>query len=120
VVLPLAALATWSVAAGVTIWQILSIKLELLMQIAPPLWIGVRNDRLSGRRAFVGVALGSLLTVACWALHYDTGSGAVALVVPAGAEASWNDLRAPLGLQAGVWALAVNLLVCLSGSIRRR
>jgi SSS family solute:Na+ symporter/sodium/pantothenate symporter len=92
VVLPLGLLATWSVAAGTTIWQILSIKLELLMQIAPALWVGIRTPRLTGNRAFLGMLTGAVITIACWLV----------------------GVRAPLGLQAGVWGLAVNLLICLS------
>jgi SSS family solute:Na+ symporter/sodium/pantothenate symporter len=120
VVLPLAAVATWSVAAGTTIWQILSIKLELLMQTAPPLWIGLRSERLDGRWAFAGVAAGSALTIACWLLYRNVDTGGLAIVVPAGGEAAWQSLRAPLGLQAGVWALAVNLAICALGVTRRR
>lgn len=115
VVLPLGLLATWSVAAGTTIWQILSIKLELLMQIAPPLWIGLRSLRLTGERAFIAVTIGSAVTIACWLTSVHVDTGAWTLFVPAGDEAAWASARAPLGLQAGVWGLAVNLLVCLSG-----
>lgn len=96
VVLPLGLLATWSVAAGTTIWQILSIKLELLMQIAPALWVGVRSVRLGGDRAFAAVSAGAAITIVCWLA----------------------DVRSPMGLQAGVWGLAVNLAICLSGVLR--
>jgi Na+/proline symporter len=120
VVLPLGLAATWSVSAGITIWQILSIKLELLMQIAPPLWIGVRNTRLTGDRAFVAVLAGSSITLACWLMSAQIETGALAVMVPSGEEAMWKSARAPLGLQAGVWGLAVNLLICATGAIRRK
>ncbi len=91
VVLALAALATWMVAQQTKIWQILSIKLELLMQIAPAIWIGVRTRRLSGQVAFVAMLTGSLLTLAGWLFAF----------------------KKVLGVQIGIWALALNLLICL-------
>ncbi len=119
VVLPLGLFATWSVSAGITIWQILSIKLELLMQTAPALWVGIRSDRLTGNRAFIGMLLGSAFTVACWVLSVHSETGAIALFVPAHTQAEWSTARAPLGLQAGVWGLGLNLLICLGGIYSR-
>lgn len=117
VVLPLGLFATWSVTAGITIWQILSIKLELLMQIAPALWVGTRSAKLTGNRAFIAMAVGSVITLTCWLLNLHTETGALALMVPAGEEVLWTTARAPLGLQAGVWGLAINLLICLTGTV---
>ncbi len=91
VVLALAGVATWSVAKGFTIWQILSIKLELLMQIAPSIWIGVRTTRLRGSAAFAGMLAGSLFTLGLWLL--------------ADKKIFW--------FQAGLWGLAINLTICL-------
>jgi len=92
VVLPLAGLAAWSVAKGITIWQILSIKLELLMQIAPAIWIGVRTQRLRGSAAFAGMLVGIIFTLGSWLLIG----------------------RMICGLQAGIWGLALNLMICLT------
>lgn len=91
VVLSLAGIAAWSVARGFTIWQILSIKLELLMQIAPAFWIGVRTTRLRGSAAFAGMLAGVGFTLGAWFWAHKT---------------VW-------GLQAGLWGLAINLGICL-------
>lgn len=91
VVLSLAGIAAWSVAKGFTIWQIMSIKLELLMQIAPVFWIGVRTSRLRGSAAFAGMLAGVGFTLGAWFWAHRT---------------MW-------GIQAGLWGLAINLGICL-------
>ena len=97
VVLSLGGVATWSVTRGLTIWQILSIKMDLLMQVAPAIWIGVRTARLPGSAAFAGMLLGCVFTLAAWL----GGSPKI------------------LGVAAGLWGLALNLGVCLIATARR-
>jgi hypothetical protein len=84
------------------------------------LWIGLRSERLDGRWAFAGVAVASALTIAGWISYQSVDGGGFALFVPPGGEESWQSLRAPLGLQAGVWALGLNFAICAIGASRRR
>ena len=116
VMIPLAALATYSVARGFTIWQILSIKLELLMQTAPALWFGLHNKHITGRTVFVGAAVGSVLTILGWVSYGSVDPMALTVFSPPDELENWKSLKAPLGLHAGVWGLTANVAICALGA----
>ncbi len=91
VVLCAGAIATRSLKAGHAAWLIPEIGMELLVQIAPVIWIGARTRALTGGAAFMAVSAGSAVTILCRLFH--------------GGEI----LRFP----AGLWGLALNLAICL-------
>lgn len=117
----IAAISIWSVAHGHRIWQILSIKLEILMQTAPAIWFGVRGRHLSGPWAFRAMFAGALVTALGWLTWHDTSAGGYLLFFPTDeVPAHLQSMRKLLGVQAGVWGLGVNLLICAVGSSKVR
>lgn len=105
--------AVWCVASDITIWAILEIKLELLMQIAPAFWLGLHVRRLSAHGAFAGMLAGSLFTLAAWLLHRETASGTMTFFPPEdAAQGAYVSLQKIGGLHAGLWGLALNLAIC--------
>lgn len=109
----LANVAVWCVANDITIWKILEIKLELLMQIAPAFWLGLHVRRLGARGAFAGMLAGSLFTLAAWLLNRETATGALTFFPPeVAANGAYVSLQKIGGLHAGLWGLALNLVVC--------
>ena len=115
IILPLAGVATWAVKEGFTVWQILSIKLEVLMQTAPVIWIGVRSRRLRGSVAFGAMLFGCLFTLFFWLLYTNAKTQEYAfLFLPEGAvPKDWSAVKKVFGLQAGVVAFLINASVCL-------
>ncbi len=77
-----------------TIFSIIVFKHELLIQLAPALMIGVHWKRLSAMPVLVGMIAG-----AATAVTMTLGIG-------------WPETK-PLGMHAGVWGLAVNLVLLL-------
>ena len=74
-----------------TIWRLFEIKLELLMQIAPALLLGIHWKRMKTSAALWGFVAGTALTLV--------------LTIPSGMPTR------PLGVHAGLLGLALNLLV---------
>ena len=87
----IALMAALAILLPQTIWALLVLKLELLLQVAPLIILGVRYQRLDTQALLVGLLAGALT---CSAMK----------LVPA-----WDM---PLGVHAGVWALGVNLFCC--------
>ncbi len=88
----MAAMAWLAIESRETIWRLLEIKLEILCQIAPAVILGINRAAL-GKRAVLGGILAGLLATC---------------VLMFGGDGQWNK---PLGVHAGVWGLAINLLV---------
>jgi len=93
-ILPLALLAI--AAYDFTLVGLLKIKFEILIQIAPGFILGVHWGRLHAKAVLAGIVAG-LIVAAPWAI--------IAAVTPLPGML--------LGLHAGVWGLAANLIVML-------
>jgi SSS family solute:Na+ symporter/sodium/pantothenate symporter len=83
-----------------SLWLLIKLKLEFMVQIAPVFILGVYWRGFSGAAALAGMAIGTLLTLVIW--------GGVMIGV-------WES-RSPWGLSAGVWGLGLNFTVCIIGS----
>lgn len=81
-----------------TIWRLMEIKLELLCQIAPAIFLGLHLKRLSSRAVLYGVIIGTIVAVII-TLHP---------LLPA----------KPLGIHAGIWGLLINVLVLVFFQLR--
>jgi Na+/proline symporter len=77
-----------------TIWQLFQIKLELLCQIAPAIYLGVHVKKISSKSIFMGLLTGIALT-----LFIMVGNWTV-LPIPS----------KPWGIHAGLWGLLINCL----------
>ena len=92
---------SWIIMAGVvwlaialpqTIWRLFEIKLELLCQIAPSIFLGIHLRSLSAKSILTGILLGT----------------SVALFIMIGNWAGLAIDAKPWGVHAGVWGLMVN------------
>ncbi len=77
---------------------VLVLKLKLLIQMALAIVLGVRSRRFNAGPMFAAIIAGSTLLVA----------------MKSSATLGFSDLNYPLGVHAGLWALALNLLVLLA------
>jgi|TARA_B100000315_G_scaffold260524_1_gene322584 SSS family transporter len=86
-----------------SIWALIKLKLEFMVQISPVFILGLFWRRLSGVTMLCGILTGTSITLVLWvgaALGYwDTAA------------------RSPLGISAGVWGLAVNYSICFVGGL---
>ncbi len=84
-----------------SLWLLIQLKLEFLVQLCPVFVLGVHWRRLTSGAAFAGMLLGTLITLVMWL------------------GALWDSSanRSPLGISAGVWGLAANYLVCILGGL---
>lgn len=78
-----------------TIWRIMEIKLELLCQIAPSIFLGLHYKNLKGNAVFAGAAAGTIIAVGIMMINY---------FVPAFPVKPW-------GIHAGIWGLMVNVSI---------
>ena len=78
-----------------TIWQLFQIKLELLCQIAPAIFLGIHIKSLSSKSILIGIYIGTIIS-----LGFMVGNW---LGMPLPVK--------PLGIHAGLWGLIVNLLI---------
>jgi len=76
-----------------TIWQLFQIKLELLCQIAPSIFLGIHTKSINSKSMSVGLILGT----------------AVALFIMIGNWLGFPVPVKPYGIHAGLWGLLVNL-----------
>lgn len=102
-------LPTWVVwSLGVTVlyalWKLTVLKLELLVQAAPAVILGVRSWRPDPRPLVTGLIVGVVVTVV---LKYS-------------ADLGWETGSKPLGINAGMWGLLVNVVVLLGFQVRSR
>ncbi len=89
------AMALLAIQSESTIFRLIEIKLELLLQTVPAIYLGVHTKRLKGRSLFAGMAVGTAVTVAFLV--------AQKLGAPLPAK--------PLGIYAGIWGLGLNLAI---------
>jgi len=75
-----------------TIWRLIEIKLELLCQVAPSLFLGILSKKFSGRSIFAGVAAGL----------------AVTLFLMLGDVVGLEVAKRPWGIHAGIWGITAN------------
>ena len=76
-----------------TIWRLLEIKLELLIQIAPAIFLGLYSKKINSKSIFLGMLVGTIF----------------ALVVMILNKLGFNVPSKPLGVHAGVWGLLINI-----------
>jgi len=85
--------AVWlAIALPQTIWRLFEIKLELLCQIAPAIFLGIHLRSLSAKSILIGILLGTTVT----------------LCIMIGSWAGLAIDAKPLGIHAGAWGLVVN------------
>ncbi len=87
-----------------SLWLLIKLKLEFMVQLAPAIVLGVQWRRLATSPTFWGMAAGTLLTLVLW------------VGVPFG----WWVERSPVGISAGVWGLALNAAIAVGGSLAAR
>lgn len=94
----MAALAWLSIVLPQTLWRLTEIKLEVLVQMAPAVMLGLHLPRLRSRAVLRGLLLGLTLTLGIHlaAAYLDTVTAK------------------PLGIHAGIWGLLANLGAVLS------
>ncbi|TVT27074.1 sodium:solute symporter family protein [Salinicoccus cyprini] len=77
-----------------TLYQVFLLKLEILVQVAPALILGLYWERSHARSVFIGMLTGALLA----------------------AVFTFTNLT-PLGIFSGVWGLIANLIIYVAGSL---
>jgi len=77
-----------------TIWQLFQIKLELLCQIAPAIFLGVHIKSISSKSILIGIYIGTL----------------IALSIMIGNWIGFPIPIKPFGIHAGLWGLLFNCL----------
>ena len=96
-VLALLVFMAWvSLETESSIWFLIRLKLEFMVQLAPAVILGVRWERLRALPVLAGMVLGTVLTIVLWS----------------GVTFGWFPTRSPLGINAGAWGLMVNLGTC--------
>ena len=104
-VMALLILMAWvSLKTESSIWLLIRLKLEFMVQLSPVFLLGLFWRRLESGAVFAGMLLGTLVTLVIW--------GGVMFQV-------WQD-RSPLGFNAGLWGLAVNYSVCIMATLLSR
>jgi len=78
-----------------TIWQLFQIKLELLCQIAPAIFLGIHIKSISSKSILIGIYVGTL----------------IALSIMIGNWLGFPIPNKPFGIHAGLWGLIFNCLV---------
>ncbi len=76
-----------------TIWRLLEIKLELLIQVAPAIFLGLHMKKLNPKSVFWGMALGTIFAVSTMMANK------LGVDIP----------TKPWGIHAGVWGLIINI-----------
>lgn len=100
----MAVAAVLAITLPSTIWRLTEIKLELLCQIAPAVFLGIRLPELSKRSIFSGMIAGTLITVLMM-------------------SATWLGLdisAKPLGIHSGIWGVTVNFALVGFTHLRER
>ncbi|MEE2777263.1 MAG: sodium:solute symporter family protein [Acidobacteriota bacterium] len=87
-----------------SIWLLIRLKLEFMVQLSPIFILGLFWRRLREGPVFAGMMLGTLVTLVIWGgVMFDL----------------WQD-RSPLGFSAGLWGLALNYGACVAGTLMSR
>lgn len=84
-----------------SIWLLIRLKLEFMVQIAPMFVLGIHWRRLPARAVLAGVLVGTAITLTIW--------GGVMFGV-------WEN-RSPWNISAGVWGLTANFAICIAGGL---
>lgn len=77
-----------------TLYQIFVLKLEILVQVAPAIIIGLYWERSHSKSVFAGMLIGALVAASFTFLSFT-----------------------PLGIFSGVWGLIINLIIYVGGSL---
>jgi SSS family solute:Na+ symporter/sodium/pantothenate symporter len=86
-----------------SIWQLIKLKLEFMVQISPVFLLGVYWRRLTAGPVLLGVCTGTAITLVLWV-------GAL--------FGFWGEaMKSPWGISAGVWGLAANYAICIAGGL---
>ena len=80
-----------------TIWQLFQIKLELLCQIAPAIFLGIHIKSITSKSILSGLYLGTF----------------IALFIMIGNWIGFNIPIKPFGIHAGLWGLIFNCMTIL-------
>lgn len=99
----LVTMAWVSIETESSIWLLIKLKLEFMVQIAPVMVLGVYWKRLPANAALAGVIVGTAITLTCWV-------GAAVGVWDVAQRSPWN-------ISAGVWGLAANFTICVIGTM---
>ncbi len=86
-----------------SIWLLILLKLEFMVQISPMFVLGIHWKRLPAWAVLAGVIAGTGITLTIWG----------------GVMAGLWDNRSPWNVSAGVWGLLVNYAICIGGGLLR-
>lgn len=89
---------------GFTLWRLLELKFELLIQVLPAFTVGLYSKRLTANWLLAGMLTGSIMSVA---LHFFAAWG-------------WLEEANPWRIHAGIWGLGLNYLICRLGILLNR
>ena len=78
-----------------TIWRLLEIKLELLIQVSPAIFLGLYFKKIKSNSILWGLTIGTLFAVSVMVANK------LGVDIPA----------KPWGIHAGVWGLIINLTI---------
>ena len=82
-----------------SLWLLIRLKLEFMVQLSPVFLLGVFWRRLTAGPVFAGMLAGTLVTLVIWGgVMFDL----------------WSN-RSPWGISAGIWGLLVNYGFCVVG-----
>jgi SSS family solute:Na+ symporter/sodium/pantothenate symporter len=84
-------LAWLAISPRITLWGLIELKFELLIQVAPAIILGVIWPRLESTAALAGLAVGTLVA----------------------ASLALSGVNEVAGIQAGLFALGLNLALCV-------
>ncbi len=91
----MACLVTIALVPRITLWGLIELKMELLVQVAPAFFLGLRWRGLTARATLAGMIGGLMCSLLLPLVGFDR----------------------PLGLHAGLVGLAANLLLCVTLSV---
>ena len=84
-----------AIALPQTIWRLLEIKLELLIQVAPAFFLGLYFKKIKSSSIFMGMVVGTIFAVGVMVANK------LGVDIPA----------KPWGVHAGVWGLLINMAI---------
>jgi SSS family transporter len=90
--------------AKFTLWRLLELKFEFLMQVFPAFAFGLYSTRLTGGWVLAGMLAGAGVSVA---VHFAAGFG-------------WLSSAKPWDIHAGLWGLGLNMTICAIGTYRSK
>ena len=100
----MACMAYFATSLPQTIWRLTEMKLEVLCQVAPAIFLGLHIKSLSGRTILSGLSVGICVTLF---IMFSNNLG-----IPI--------MPKPWGIHAGVWGLAANFITVAILSTRKR